>query len=305
MHAPSRTNRGADADRLADDLLGTVEALHDELARTDQLATLGMLTAAIAHELNNIFTPMLSYAQMALASPDDQELSRKAIERSERGARRASEIVASILNLARGESKSADASLLHSLDAAVDGLVRPLERDGISIERAFPSGARLRLPAVTLEQVLLNTLANARHAVGTNRGHITVSAARSTWNNASQLRSGRQRLEECGLTAAYPTVGATFQIIGDQPPRGSEPIDILAISDSGSGVPPSIATTVFEPLVTQKQAASGEVGTGLGLAICRRLVHAHGGYIWLHTASGVGTTVIIATPAVATTLSAA
>lgn len=88
----------------ADDLGARVTGLQAALDHHERLATLGTLAGLIAHEFNNILTPVMSYAQMALAKPEDRDLAAKALHRALEGSERAASIAAAILGFCRDES---------------------------------------------------------------------------------------------------------------------------------------------------------------------------------------------------------
>ncbi|HPO92609.1 MAG TPA: histidine kinase dimerization/phospho-acceptor domain-containing protein, partial [Phycisphaerales bacterium] len=94
---------GADALQEIERLQARVRELERDIERQHRLATLGTIAGLIAHEFNNILTPMLSYAQMALARPEDADLTRRALERSSAAAERAGRIASAILDLVRDE----------------------------------------------------------------------------------------------------------------------------------------------------------------------------------------------------------
>src|SRR5262249_28575324 len=87
------------ADRLASELV----IMRANLEHAQRLATLGTIAALIAHEFNNLLTPVMSYAQMALAKPGDPELTRKALERAAAGSEKAAQIAGTILDFARDD----------------------------------------------------------------------------------------------------------------------------------------------------------------------------------------------------------
>jgi signal transduction histidine kinase len=88
----------------ADDLHARVSGLQAALDHHERLATLGTIAGLIAHEFNNILTPVMSYAQMALAKPNDRELATKALTKAVEGTERAASIAAAILGFVRDES---------------------------------------------------------------------------------------------------------------------------------------------------------------------------------------------------------
>ncbi len=101
-------SRSAETDVL--DRLAKAEeelaALRRELDHSHQLATLGTLTAGIAHEINNILTPVLAYAQLARSNPHDAGLRAKALDRAVAGVESASRITEAVLGFARTEDEA-------------------------------------------------------------------------------------------------------------------------------------------------------------------------------------------------------
>lgn len=155
-----------------------------------QLATLGALVASIAHEINNILTPIASYADLARMHPDDSELVTKALERAATGARQASDIAAAILALARpdrGEAPAAPGDLREIIGRSTLCLGSEPDRCGVKIQWEAPEGMSPAMPAVALQHVLVNLLINALRA--SRRGSVieVTAAVGSTWNMADIL----------------------------------------------------------------------------------------------------------------------
>lgn len=195
---------GADALQEIERLQARVRELERDIERQHRLATLGTIAGLIAHEFNNILTPMLSYAQMALARPEDADLARRALERSSAAAERAGRIASAILDLVRDEqpvapvavggnliahpqaagaapSASAPASrgpfrgldtdlpartdVSRSIRRTLDCLGRDPARDGIALALTVEPGLCARIEPVALEHALLNIILNARQAM--------------------------------------------------------------------------------------------------------------------------------------------
>src|SRR6185369_5603381 len=93
-----------------------LQQVRESLTHSHRLATLGTIASIIAHEYNNILTPVVSYAQLALAKPGDQELMKKAVEKALAGAERAAHISSSLLGFAREADQRHAAPLRRTID---------------------------------------------------------------------------------------------------------------------------------------------------------------------------------------------
>ncbi|HYO09443.1 MAG TPA: ATP-binding protein [Tepidisphaeraceae bacterium] len=238
-----------------------LEYLRDQLTESQRLATIGTIAAVIAHEFNNLLTPVVSYSQFALASAEsdkpDMALIKKALSKSFQGSTKAGKICASMLALARGESSPAEVSVQQLIDEVLLVLARDPQKDGIALRVRVEPDLLVNGDPVQLEQVLLNLLINARQAMlGSRGGSLTIKASA----------------------------------------EGSE-VKIQVI-DTGPGIPEQLLGKIFEPFFTTKCAGRrGEAkGTGLGLAICKEIVEHHAGRIDVSSELGKGTTFTIHLP---------
>lgn len=140
-----------------------VRGLHAQLHRVHRLATLGTMSAMVAHEFNNILTPIIGYAQMAQQKP---RMRKKAVARAAEAGQRANDICQAILGIARGDSPEPVRLEVAALVAeTLRVMARDPKRDGIDVVFHAPEDLTVVARKVELEHVLLNLLLNARDAV--------------------------------------------------------------------------------------------------------------------------------------------
>ena len=244
-----------------------LEYLRDQLTDSQRLATIGTIAAVIAHEFNNLLTPICSYSQYALSSAEsddpDMALIRKALSKAFASSTKAGKICTSMLSLARGESSFGDVSVQKLVDEVLQVLARDPQKDGIALRVQVQPELTVEGDPVQLEQVLLNLLINARQAMLGKGGSLTIKAT-------AEGADGRE---------------VKIQVI-----------------DTGAGIPSKLLDKIFEPFFTTKEATrKGEVkGTGLGLAICRDIIEHHKGRIEVASELGKGTTFTIYLPTATT-----
>lgn len=281
-----------------DDLRGRVAELERELERCQRLATLGTLAASIAHEFNNLLTPIVSYAQMALHSPEDWELVSKALRKAIEGSEKASEIASSMLGFIR-DDEGACVHVAHAAHDALACLAREPSKDGIELEIDVDRECWVRMRPVALEQVLLNLILNAREAMRPGGGRLSIRAQRSTWNPPHPHPPHRHPHHPPHPSSHSPAPGATTSPDGVGAASHGAPADsggsassgeavVLEVTDSGCGIDEAMLGRLFEPFA--RDPKRGRSSSGLGLSICKRLVEEAGGTIEATSAAGAGTT---------------
>jgi signal transduction histidine kinase len=221
-------------------------ALRKELEHSQQLATLGTLTAGIAHEINNILTPVLAYAQLAWSNPADLSLLTKALERTIAGVQSASRITEAVLGFARAEGEADRAVIAEVIESSLACLGRDPARDGVRLTVEVDPDAAVRIQPLALQQVFLNLLLNALTAMDGKPGDLRITAMERD-----------DRHTEIRVTDTGPGVPAEVA------QRIFEPF-VSGHRRKGGG---------------RKKKGLG--GSGLGLAICRRLIEHVGGTIVL------------------------
>lgn len=171
-----------------------IENLHDELTLSNRLASLGVLSGMIAHEVNNLLTPILSYAQLALKDPDDPALVEKALTRVVGGTEQVASIAASILGFLKEDQQFATSDVGRVLDETMLCLGRNPQKSGVVVERHIEPHTRVSMSPICLQQVLLNLLLNAFNAMDAPGGTVEVATERIDEGNRVLIRvrdSGR------------------------------------------------------------------------------------------------------------------
>ncbi len=272
---PNRTASHPDDLARVEDVLEQIEHLEsqlrdvrDGLTHSHRLATLGTIASIIAHEYNNILTPIISYAQLALANEGDHELMAKAVRKALNGAERAANISSSLLGFAREADEQHAAVVPKVIEETVACMARDPKKDGVELV-IEAQDVRVAMSPLNLQQVLLNLMLNAMKVMKTEReGRLTVTAeARGTLVVIHVADTGpgippqiMQRLFEPFVTHSAARA------------RGEQ---------GGEG---------------EDESPSEPRGTGLGLSICRDLVRNAGGEIEVESELGKGATFRITLP---------
>lgn len=151
-----------------------LETLQAQLVQAQRRALLAETAGMLAHEYNNLMTPVLARASYAI-SQNDTELNHKTLERIVTQVNKALDLSRHLLRFFETDDESrAGCSVLAVVESSLQDTVRPLKKDGIEVNVDVPAELRARGPAVLLEQVVLNLVLNARAALKDRRGRITV-----------------------------------------------------------------------------------------------------------------------------------
>lgn len=242
------------------------KTLEDQLRRSQRLESLGSMAGGIAHDLNNLLSPILMATDLLESEASDDER-RRLVTMVKASAARGASLVQQMLSFARGVPVA-----LRPLP--VGPLLTEIARHAID---TFPASIRVHLTEppplpevladpVQLHQVFLNLCINARDAMP-DGGDLTLAAYVARMDDR-QLR---------------------------QPPNApSGPFVAIAVSDTGVGIPPALLNRIFEPFFTTKPH---DRGTGLGLATVATIVRGHGGGLDVDSEPGRGTTFTVFLPA--------
>jgi two-component system cell cycle sensor histidine kinase/response regulator CckA len=229
----------------------------EERYRAQRMESLGTLAGGIAHDLNNVLTPVLMAAQLLLAEEPD-ERKRELLASVEAAAQRGAGLIRRVLSFAKGDEGQRRVVSVDALVGELAAFCREAMPKAVEVSVEVPEA----LPAVLgdptqLMQVLVNLVTNARDAMPAG-GRLGIEAAVSR-------SSG----------------GAAGEVV-------------LSICDTGSGMDEAVSSRIFEPFFSTKDPG---LGTGLGLPTSAAIVRAHGGRIEVESAIGVGSCFRVHLPA--------
>ncbi len=247
--------------------------LEAQFYRAQRLESLGTLASGIAHDINNILTPILGFAQLLpLKLPNLDEQNRRMLEIITDNAKRGAKLVKQILLFSKGEPEKRVVLQLKYLLKEIEQIVK--ETFPKSIEISSEQATKKELWTVSADptqiyQVLMNLCVNARDAMP-NGGILTIAAENQFFD---------ENYVKMNLEAK---VGKYV---------------VITISDTGCGIPKAIQERIFEPFFTTKESAKG---TGLGLSTVIGIVKNHGGFVNLKSAISKGSQFQVCLPAINT-----
>jgi len=242
--------------------------LETQLQQARRMEAIGRLAGGIAHDFNNLLTIIKGYTELALNRPRISPELQADVERIEDASERASTLVRQLLAFSRRQVLQPKLLDLNSIVLGLDKLLRRLMDDAIQMSTVPGKNiGTIKADPGQMEQVIMNLVVNARDAMP-NGGRLTVETA------------------NVDLDAAYASDHATVK-------PGS--YVMLAVSDTGTGMSPETVTHIFEPFYTTKESGRG---TGLGLSTVYGIVKQSGGYVWVYSEIGRGSSFKVYLPRV-------
>ncbi|MBD2460593.1 response regulator [Oscillatoria sp. FACHB-1407] len=241
-----------------------------QFLQAQRLESLGTLASGIAHDLNNILTPILTIAQLlSLKLQNLDERNRQMLTMLNTSAKRGADLVKQILSFARGVEGKRISLQMGSLISEIKKILQEtLCNKSIDIQTDIATDLWLVSADITqLHQVLMNLCVNARDAMPT--GGILSLGVRNLWVDEQQAR---RYLE------AKPG-----------------PYVVSTVKDTGVGIAPEIINRIFDPFFTTKDIGQG---TGLGLSAVLGIIKSHGGFVEVQSQVGNGSQFQIYLPAI-------
>ncbi len=243
--------------------------LEQQFLRAQRLESLGTLASGIAHDMNNVLTPILAASQLLpLRLTNIDERTQSLLRILEESAKRGTNLVQQILSFARGSDDTRSLVQIRHILSEVARVARqtfPKSID-ISLNLATCDLWQIAADATQLHQVLMNLTINARDAMP-NGGTLTIAA------------------ENLVIDENYAAMNIDARV---------GPYVVVTVTDTGSGIPPEILARIFEPFFTTKDPGKG---TGLGLSTTLGIVKSHGGFICATSEVGQGSQFKIYLPA--------
>jgi two-component system, cell cycle sensor histidine kinase and response regulator CckA len=233
--------------------------LQDLLLQSQKLESVGRLAGGVAHDLNNMLTPILGHGELLAEDIPRGNPLRPNVEEIIQAAERSRDLVGQLLAFARKQTLELRLLDLNQVIRDLAGMIRRTLREDILIDHEL--GANLpgvRGDVVQLQQVILNLAVNAQDAMP-DGGRLSVG------------------------TAVRHVDAANGQM--DAAPPGD--YVVLTVSDTGTGMDDATQARVFEPFFTTKEQGRG---TGLGLSTVFGIVKQHGGYVHVYSEPGLGST---------------
>jgi two-component system cell cycle sensor histidine kinase/response regulator CckA len=248
-----------------------------EVARSRKLRAVGELVGGIAHEFNNLLTPvMLKAGEIQISRPDDDELQQD-VEVIVQAVQRTAELTRRLLTFGRKADHRSETVRLQAIAAGCFDLLRHTVDRRIAWEYLIPDDLPpLYFNSTDLNQILLNLLLNARDAL------MERLSGRNPANWTPKITVEAAHFPPEAYPAPSNQAGRT--ILGWQK---------LTVRDNGLGMPPDVVERIFEPFFTTKDVGKG---TGLGLATVWHLTNDAGGRVTVESVLGSGSSFHILLP---------
>jgi PAS domain S-box-containing protein len=235
-------------------------ALEAQLRQAQKMETIGILSAGIAHDFKNILMAIGGFASLGIKYTLDEDKANRYFDRIARAVERGKDLVRQILTFSqKGENEFKPIELIPVISESIR-MLRASLPPAIEIEENLTTATALVLADPTqVQQVIINLVTNAAHAMGQRGGRLTIE------------------LSESSLTSEnVPVPGMT-----------AGPYLKLGISDTGTGMDRQTVERAFDPFFTTKKRAEG---AGLGLWVVHSIVKKHRAAITVRSALGEGST---------------
>jgi two-component system, cell cycle sensor histidine kinase and response regulator CckA len=234
--------------------------LESALFQAQKMDAIGQLAGGVAHDFNNLLMVISSYAELMLDTIGPEHRCHRNVQEVLSASRRAADLTRQLLAFGRKQMQSLQVLNLNTVLGDISRMLPRLIGEDVDLVISPQAElGRVKLDPVQIEQVVMNLVANARDAMPQG-GKLTI-ATRDVVLDGEYLQT-------------HPVVPSGRYVL-------------LEVTDTGQGIDPLHLPHIFEPFYTTKENGKG---TGLGLATVYGIVKQSGGFIWVYSEPGMGTT---------------
>jgi PAS domain S-box-containing protein len=242
--------------------------LHEQLRQSQKMEAIGQLAGGVAHDFNNHLTIIRSHSQLALRQLKEGDRFREIFRTIEEATTRSANLVRQILAFSRRQVMEMIVIDLNDLFRGLEKMLRRIIGEDVALRIVLADDlGRVKADPGQIEQVIFNLAVNSRDAMPSG-GKLTIETSNVALDEAYARRH-----------------------VSVTPGR----YVMIAVSDTGKGMPPEVRDRIFEPFFTTKEIGKG---TGLGLSTVYGIVKQSGGNIWVYSEPGKGTSFKIYLPRV-------
>ncbi|MBA3760326.1 MAG: PAS domain S-box protein, partial [Gemmatimonadales bacterium] len=242
--------------------------LEDQFRQAQKMEAVGRLAGGVAHDFNNLLTVISSCAELVLMDTPEADPRRENLQEIRKASQAAAGLTRQLLAFSRQQVIEPRLVSIEEVVATAEKMLQRLIGEDVELVALLNDHpATVKIDPSQLEQVIMNLAVNARDAMPEG-GKLT-------------LETSSVELDEAYARAHWPAIAGRFAL--------------LAVSDNGTGMNEQTRARMFEPFFTTKEVGKG---TGLGLAMVYGIVKQSGGFIWVYSEPGHGTTFKIYLPQV-------